>query len=80
MNRFELNSAALRISAELAQEGLPGWATRVLDATSLSATGAEICMALRSALLQFLTAGSSCRPHTLQLVRSFLNQIDPVMV
>ena len=79
MNRFDLDSAALRLSAELHQEGLPGWAGRVMEATSFGTTGAEVSLALRSVLQRLLRSESSCRPRTLQIVQELLHSMEPVM-
>jgi hypothetical protein len=80
MNRFDLQSAALRLSAEMMQEGMPGWAGKLMEATSLGTTGAELCMTLRTTLLQFMRAGASGSPRTLRLVQELLHEIEPVLI
>ncbi len=80
MNRFDLQSAALRLSAEMMQEGLPGWAAKLMEATSLGTTGAELCMTLRAVLMQFLRSEPNSRPRTLRLVHDLLHDIEPVLV
>ena len=79
MKRFDLDSAALRLSAELHQEGLPGWAARVMEVTSLGTTEAEVSLALRSVLHRLLRSESSFRPRTLQIVRELLPNMEPAM-